>query len=160
MAAVSPMSTRREILLTLDSRLENVALAGRALHGIGAEAGLGPLECDQLELCTVEAVTNCVVHAYNGQPGHEVRVRVTLGEDALVLQVVDQGAPMPPEALEPREPELPEDTLALAEHGRGLLILRMLMDSLDYTSDGRGNVLTLVKRMGAAAGPPPPLADR
>lgn len=144
------MSARREIVLTLDSRLENVALAGRALHGIGEEAGLGPLECDQLELCVVEAVTNCVVHAYNGQPGHEVRVRVALGEDALELQVVDQGTPMPPEALEPREPEEPEDVLTLAEHGRGLMILRVLMDSLDYASDGRGNVLTLVKRVGAA----------
>jgi serine/threonine-protein kinase RsbW len=154
------MSPRREIVITLDSRLENVALAGRALHGLGAEAGLGPLECDQLELCVVEAVTNCVVHAYNGQPGNEVRLRVALGEGALEVQVVDRGSPIPPGALEPREPELPEDALTLAEHGRGLLILRMLMDSLDYTSDARGNVLTLVKRVGAAAGPPPPLADR
>jgi len=142
--------SRREIHLTLESRLENVALAGRALHGIGVEAGFGPAACDELELCVVEAVTNCIQHAYGGQPGHEVRLDVTLLGDTLEVRVVDQGTPMPPGTLEAPEPEVTDDPLALAEGGRGMFILRQLTDSLDYVSDARGNVLTLVKRVRRA----------
>jgi serine/threonine-protein kinase RsbW len=143
------MAPRRTIHLTLPSSLENVALAGRALHGIGAEAGLEPLQCDQLELCVVEAVNNSILHAYEGQPGHEVRLEVALHEDRLEVQVVDRGTPMPPGALEDAVPREPGDVLALAEGGRGLLIMRQLMDGLEYASGARGNVLTLVKRLGS-----------
>jgi serine/threonine-protein kinase RsbW len=148
------MTPRREIHLTLDSRLENVALVGRALHGIGAEAGLEPLQCDQLELCVVEAVTNSILHAYDGKPGKEVRLDVALLDDRLEVRVVDQGTPMPPGTLESAVPQEPGDVLALAEGGRGLVIMRQLLDGLDYASDGRGNVLTLVKRLGGAVKAP------
>lgn len=141
------MGAHRDILLTLDSRLENVALAGRAAYGLGAEAGLEPSDCDLLELCVVEAVTNAVVHAYGGAPGHEVRLHVSVYEDRLELQVMERGSPMPPGLLERPEPELPEEISELAENGRGLFILRSFFDTLDYVSDARGNVLTLVKRV-------------
>jgi anti-sigma regulatory factor (Ser/Thr protein kinase) len=141
------MGDHRDILLTLDSRLENVALAGRASHGLGAEAGLAPSDCDLLELCVVEALTNSIVHAYGGASGHEVRLQVSLFEDRIELRVIDLGTPMPPGLLEREEPEVPEDPLELPESGRGLFILRGFCDTVDYVSDARGNVLTLVKRL-------------
>jgi serine/threonine-protein kinase RsbW len=141
------MGAHRDILLTLDSRLENVALAGRASYALGAEAGLDTSACEVLELCVVEAVTNAIVHAYGGAPGHEVRLHVSLFEERLELRVMDGGTPMPAGLLERPEPELPEDPLELAESGRGLFILRSFFDTLGYVSDARGNVLTLVKRL-------------
>jgi serine/threonine-protein kinase RsbW len=150
------MAAPRQLRLTLDSRLENVALAGRALHGIGSEAGLSAAECDELELCVVEAVTNAIVHAYGGAPGHEVRLSVTLSEEQLELQVSDQGAPMKPGLLERPEPVEPEDPRLRAESGRGLFLMRKLMNGLDYTSDASGNTLKLTKRLGRIPGPPQP----
>jgi anti-sigma regulatory factor (Ser/Thr protein kinase) len=147
------MGAHRDILLTLDSRLENVALVGRASHALGAEAGLAPSDCDLLELCVVEAVTNSILHAYEGASGHEVRLHVLLFEDTVELRVIDQGTPMPPGLLEREEPEVPEEPLELPESGRGLFILKGFCDTVDYVSDARGNVLTLVKRVGSLKSP-------
>jgi serine/threonine-protein kinase RsbW len=142
------MSPPREVRLSLDSRLENVALVGRALHGIAGEAGLGASACDELELCVVEAVTNAILHAYRGEPGHEVALRVTLRDDRLEVRITDQGTPMPPGRLEQPEPEEPDDPLLLAESGRGLTLMRRMMDALSYTSDSGHNTLVLAKRLG------------
>ena len=143
------MTVPRQLRLSFDSRLENVPLAGRALHGIASEAGLSAAECDGLELCVVEAMTNSIVHAYGGAPEHEVRLHVTVSDEQLEVQVIDQGTPMSRELLEREKPPVPENPLLLAESGRGLLLMRQLMDGLDYTTDASGNTLKLIKRLGS-----------
>jgi len=143
------MTAPRQLRLSFDSRLENVPLAGRALYGIASEAGLSAAECDALELCVVEAVTNCIVHAYGGAPAHEVLLHVTVADEQLEVQVIDRGTPMAPGLLERQAPAVPEDPRLLAESGRGLLLLRQLMDRLDYSTDASGNTLKMTKRLGA-----------
>lgn len=140
----------RELSLTLDSRLEHVALAGQALHGIAAAAGLPREACDGLELVLVEAVTNAVVHAYGGRPGHPIRVGVRLTDAQLEVSVHDSGRPMPPGTLERPEAEEPEDVLLMAEGGRGIPLMRRLTDGLSYASTPDGNTLTFTRHRPAA----------
>lgn len=142
------MTAPRQLRLSFDSQLENVALAGRAVHGIASEAGLSAAECDGLELCVVEAVTNSIVHAYGGAPQHEVRLHITVSDEQLEVQVIDHGTPMARELLEREAPAAPEESRRLAESGRGLLLMRQLMDGLDYTTNASGNTLKMTKRLG------------
>ena len=60
------MSFERAITLQLDSRLENVSLAGSAVRTVAGEVGFEQEECERLELCVVEALTNVIEHAYHG----------------------------------------------------------------------------------------------
>ncbi|HLL02815.1 MAG TPA: ATP-binding protein [Myxococcaceae bacterium] len=142
------MAAPRQLRLSFDSRLENVALAGRALHGIAHEVGLSVAACDGLELCVVEAVTNSIVHAYGGAPEHEVRLHVTVSDEVLEVQVIDRGTPMAPGRLERAEPAVLQKPALLAESGRGLLLMRQLMDGLEYTTDASGNTLKMTLRLG------------
>lgn len=141
--------TTRAVLLRIDSRLENVRLVGRAAGTLSALAGLSAFDCAQVELCIVEAVNNCVRHAYGEEPGHPVDVRFCLAHDRLVVEVVDEGLTMPlgpPPSFEfdPRRLE------HLPERGMGLFIIHAIMDQVAYSSSDGRNTLTMVRLLASS----------
>lgn len=93
----------------------------------------------QWELAASEIVTNVTEHAYHGPPG-DLRGRVSLLPDRLQLDVYDDG-----DAFDPARLEAP-DVDSLSNRGRGLHIVRQLMDGVSYTpATPDGNRWRLVK---------------
>lgn len=138
--------------LTIESRLENVALIGMALHRIGLEAGLGEQGAFEVEVCAVEAVNNSVKHAYGGRPGNLVEVEVELGPQCLTIRVSDSGRALPAQLLRRRRGQI-EAPNRLRDNGRGLLIIHSLMDRVVYESKAGTNVMTLCRSLAAPARP-------
>jgi serine/threonine-protein kinase RsbW len=137
----------REITLNIDSRRENVPLVGWAIHRLCEESGLAADDCHQVELATVEAVSNCVRHAYSCQPGHAVSVTVTFLAERLEVRVRDEGCPIPAEKSQPRVVEFdPEDPASIPEGGRGVFLIHQMMDDVRYTTEDGVNVLIMGKR--------------
>lgn len=136
------------LTLRIDSQLDQVFLIGLSVRAIGAAAGLDHEEAGAVELCVVEAVNNAIEHAYREQPGSVVEVEMALAATALRIEVRDRGRRMDWAAA----CALPDAHAAehLAEGGRGVLIMRSLMDGLSYhTADG-WNVLRMVKQLPSA----------
>lgn len=139
--------------LGIDSDLGNVSLVAAAVSSACRYFGLDRATANQVELCTVEAVTNAIKHAYHGQPGQLVSVIVTNETDQLRLEIVDSGTPMPAEyitrLLHGSGVFQIHDTerASLAESGRGLQIMHDLMDSVAYTPEGNFNRLQLTKHI-------------
>jgi serine/threonine-protein kinase RsbW len=133
------------VTLILNSRLEDVFLAGLAVRGICQYTPLDPSTVCQVELCVVEAVTNSVKHAYGGQAGCEVRLEVSLSADRIQFDVSDTGLPM--KTLNTPDPVYDRgDRDALPESGTGLFIIRSVMDRVSYSSEECGrNVLRMIK---------------
>jgi serine/threonine-protein kinase RsbW len=153
--------TAREIEIAIDSRLENVSLVGLAVHRIGEAAGLPSAESHHLELCTVEAVSNAIRHAYGGEQGHTVSVRLRLEPDRIEVRVRDEGRPLPEERRTPRRPDYdPGNLESIPEGGWGLFLIHQMMDRVEYATDGGANVLVMTKRIpepsrvGGPAGEP------
>ena len=129
-----------EIRIAIDSELRNVRLAGMAVRGICSASDLPDRDVFRLELCVVEAVTNCIQHAYSLEPGHTVDVAIRIAPDRLIFIVCDTGKGMPPERIEPATAPPPEKAGIgrLRDGGRGLEIIRKIMDSVSYmTRDGK-----------------------
>jgi serine/threonine-protein kinase RsbW len=141
------LSAERAITLRLDSRLENVPLASVAVRAMAGEEGFAHEECERLELCVVEALTNVIQHAYQGEAGHPVTLLVRLTGEELELRVHDEGLPMPDGLLERPEPDEATTVSALAERGRGLFLLRRIADRIDYRQGPGGNTLVLARRL-------------
>ena len=139
--------------LSIDSYLGNVSLVAAAVSSVCIYLGLDGITANQVELCTVEAVTNAIQHAYHGQPGHLVSVVVTMEIDQLRLEIVDTGTPMPAEyikrLLHGSDVFQISDTerALLAESGRGLQIMHDLLDAVAYTTEGSLNRLQLTKHL-------------
>jgi serine/threonine-protein kinase RsbW len=62
------------------------------LRGVGADPGA----LSDVLLAVSEVVTNCVVHAYRGEPGGKVDLEARRNGDSLLLSVADDGAGMAP----------------------------------------------------------------
>ncbi len=143
----------KEIKLIIDSKLEDVALVGREVNKLCSAAGCPLLEASDVELCVVEAVTNSIEHAYKLKAGHKVEVAFAIYSDELIVGVCDTGEPMDPKLLEEKGPSSflfdPDNLESIPEGGRGLAIIKEIMDSVNYTSKEGKNCFTMKKKLGA-----------
>jgi serine/threonine-protein kinase RsbW len=138
------MGTER-IKLVIESALENVPLVGLSVNNICRHANFSEAVSSQIDLCVVEAVTNCVKHAYNQMPGHKVEVDISLYDDRISFSISDHGEHM--EIFQtPRLEFDPEDVEHLPEGGMGLYIIHQTMDEVSYKTEAGKNTLTLTKR--------------
>lgn len=95
-----------------------------------------------LNLVLTEALANAIKHAHRANANKTVRVEIHIDPQHLCIKVHDQGQGFDLEAL----PEIPPD--APVECGRGLFLIRCLMDEVEYQCGVDGNVLVMKKRLG------------
>jgi serine/threonine-protein kinase RsbW len=105
--------------------------------------GLHPQRLMQLELAVEEAVVNICLYAYEVPPG-ELLVRIEPGESRFVVELIDEGVPFDPLAVD--EPDMRAGVADRAIGGLGIFLVRRVMDEVAYLRDGSRNVLKLVIR--------------
>jgi len=64
------------------------------LSALCAEAGLDYLAGFQLTCAIVEAVNNCIEHAYGEEPGHPITLLWVRRRDRIAVEIRDRGRPM------------------------------------------------------------------
>ncbi len=130
--------------LTIESRMEEVARARRWLTRHASDAGFPEDEVRRLGLAVSEACTNVIRHAYGGEPGKPIELHLEIDETSLKIRIRDLGRRFDLTGYEP--PDLSEPQ----EGGYGILIIRSVMDSVEYdASTGEGTTLTLTKHRPA-----------
>lgn len=97
-----------------------------------------------LNLVLTEAMVNAIRHANANDPQEEVVVRITISDNELIMLVFDHGQGFDIGSI-PEQVCL--DAQLLDEHGRGLFIMRSLMDSVQYRKVDGGNVLEMRKKL-------------
>jgi len=105
--------------------------------------GLNNSEALKVKTCVVEAINNCVEHAYEGQAGN-VTMRVWEEDEQIQIQIVDDGQAPEITNPDPNSGELPDP---ISDRGRGMAIMRAWMDDLSMTRTGSSNVLCMSKRI-------------
>ena len=138
------------------STLEEVSALASVVRRMAEQAGCTQEEVFALDLAASEAASNSVVHAYQKEPGHLVKVRLSVEPSEIVLTVLDDGWPVPPEHRVPTPPpEGPDDPALLAESGRGLYLIHQVMDSVAFETRDGSNVLVMKRRRPRAAASAP-----
>jgi serine/threonine-protein kinase RsbW len=87
-----------------------------------------------------EALANAMIYGNGGDPDKRVRVEVELSRDEVALQVSDEGKGFDPAQVP--DPTLPENLDGTG--GRGIFLIRELMDEVRYNEPG--NCVRLVLR--------------
>lgn len=95
-----------------------------------------------INVVLTEALVNAIRHANADNPDEEVEIKIIVTDEELLLQVVDHGKGFDLTSIT-HSPEVDEDELE--DHGRGLYIIRSLMDSVEYRHVKGGNVLEMRK---------------
>jgi len=92
-----------------------------------------------LRTALAEALGNAIRYGTGEDPERVVRVQVELGRDAVRIYVVDDGHGFDPTRLpDPTHPDNLE-----REYGRGLFVIRHLVDDVEFNEKGNGICLTL-----------------
>jgi serine/threonine-protein kinase RsbW len=92
-----------------------------------------------INLVLTESIANAILHANKEDPEKEVHISISIHCQKLKIQVFDQGSGFDLNTLPPLSAE------ELDEHGRGIFIIRSLMDRVSYHRLEKGNVLEMVK---------------
>ena len=123
--------------LNIQSGSEAPAMAGDWVMEHCRQAGLGESTAFRVMTCVVEAVNNCVEHAYREKPG-KIGIRLFRNAHWLVVQVQDRCAPITRQAATAEPDPLQID-------GRGWFIMQQWMDVAQYRRRYLSNVVTLAK---------------
>lgn len=93
-----------------------------------------------------EALSNAMLYGNGDDPKKRVRVEVTMRREAITVCVTDEGTGFDPEGVP--DPTCPERIVL--EGGRGIFLMRELMDEVQYNE--RGNSVTLHLRLVGSSG--------
>ena len=137
---------RETVVMKMDSRSENEEFA-RVVAAVFASR-LDPTleELDDIKTAVSEAVTNAIIHGYQGGEGI-VELNLTAEENVLTVTVQDAGVGIPDveKAMEPMYTTAPEGERS----GMGFSFMEAFMDQVEVISaPGKGTTVIMRKKIG------------
>ncbi len=126
-------SRRNAVAPTIDRILEVVA-----------PAGLDGDRMTDLAVALAEALSNAAVHGHRLDPSRRVGIAVSVEPGCVVVEVADSGGGF--DARRVSDPTAPERQLAPG--GRGIFLMRRLVDEVAYNAAGNTVRLTVRQRNG------------
>ncbi|MDY0213472.1 MAG: ATP-binding protein [Desulfuromonadaceae bacterium] len=137
-------------LLEVDIKVPNQTKYLRLIGQIGEDVA-GALErfnnsdpeelAYHINLVLTEAMANAIKHANKNDPTKDVHISINLTDDLLSIKVYDQGQGFD---ISTADLQTPDPAL---DHGRGVFLIRSLMDSVTYSRCDTGNVLEMRKSL-------------
>ncbi len=127
----SALSELLDLSIAADS--EAVATVVDAISETLAQLEVPEQKRFEIALAVQEALANAVVHGCGNDPSKQVRCRLKSDpRGRVVIIVTDPGPGFSPEVL--ADPKRGENLYA--DHGRGVYLIRQLMDEVQFESSG------------------------
>ena len=97
-----------------------------------------------IEVAVVEAANNILKHSYKGEPDHIIELTISHKGTEMEFALKDTGPEF--DISKVSRPELKWDDISdIPESGRGVFIIREIMDRLDYIRTDGINILKMVR---------------
>jgi anti-sigma regulatory factor (Ser/Thr protein kinase) len=140
--ANSSAGRRQELRVVLSSSAQLVTFR-QQLRGLLAARHVTEAEREAIVLAAVEALDNALLACERCERSDcQVEVVVSLIADYVCVEVRDAGAGTKGACL-----DLAKLAGESAEHGRGLYLMRELMESLELVSRSQGTLVRMMKRL-------------
>ena len=97
----------------------------------------------QLRLAVEEAVVNVIDYAYPAGQQGDIEIRIMSDGGTLKTVIIDSGVAFDPTVKEKADTSLSAEDRQIG--GLGILLVRELMDSINYEREDGKNILTLIK---------------
>jgi serine/threonine-protein kinase RsbW len=110
---------------------------------IAREAGFDESSTDDLSIAITELFNNAIHHGNRGNEKKTVTLTYILHSKYLSISVLDQGDGFIPDNI--KNPLDPENLLA--ESGRGIYLVKMLMDGIDFNITENGSEIIIRKNL-------------
>lgn len=140
------LEKENKMKLELDSKSENESFARVVVAAFCTRLDPTMEEISDIKTAVSEAVTNCVVHGYEGKEG-TITIECKIKDNDITIIVSDSGVGIDnvKEAMEPLFTTKPE----LERSGMGFSFMEAFMDELQVKSQkGMGTTIIMKKRIG------------
>ncbi len=118
-----------------------------SVRSLVVRCGLGDAVATDAEIAVDEAMQNVLRHAYLGRTPARIDLTAWIDDDHLWVEIRDYAEPVDLDTIRPRDwdPDRPG--------GFGTRLIQSVMDRVAYAHapDGRGNIVTLGRRLSRAA---------
>ncbi|MFC7371177.1 anti-sigma F factor [Fictibacillus iocasae] len=135
---------RNEMKLQFSALSQNESFARVTVASFIAQIDPTIDELTEIKTVVSEAVTNAIIHGYEGRPDGVVHIHAVLDEDMIKLTIRDNGIGIPDldEARQPLFTSKPE----LERSGMGFTIMENFMDEVEIVSEpSYGTTIHLTK---------------
>jgi serine/threonine-protein kinase RsbW len=133
----------RNINFTIKSERSEILKFEKILEDINKEFGLIQDRLINYQIAISEALVNAIVHGNKENPEKSVFIEINFDKEKLETKIKDQGNGFILEDI----PDPTENNNLLKEHGRGIFIIKSLVDKFECHSSKNGTefILTIVK---------------
>ena len=132
----------RRMTITIRAKLEDVALAGLSVRAVSEFELFSQEDAILIELAVCEALNNAIIHALSDRPDEFIHLEIAHASDGIVFCISNCGVGIPGGLDGVAKAQKP----SLASSGRGIAIMREIMDNVTYERRGECSFLTLEKR--------------
>ena len=141
------MKNEIEIRIRVPNQTRYLSLVGRIGENMAREICRLSDNVDSfannINVVLTEAMVNAIKHANAADPNKEVHILIKISNEELAIKVYDSGKGFDLNSI-PNPAFTPG---CLEEKGRGIFIIRSLMDSVVYRKARGGNVLEMKKAL-------------
>ena len=135
-----------EMKLEFTSKSNNESFARITIAAFVAQLDPTIEEISDIKTAVSEAVTNAIVHAYPNREDGIVKMKVTINNDEIEIEVSDTGEGI--ENVEEAKKPLFTTKSNLERSGMGFAIMESFMDELKVESIfGLGTKITMIKKI-------------
>lgn len=145
------MQSVNNIKLIIQSRPENIAIARVTVAAFVAQIDLTIDELEDIKVAVSEAVSNSIIHGYEGDKDQWIEIKVQRFEDLFEISICDQGKGIE-DINKAMEPAFSTDPQRM---GLGFVFMQSFMDEVQVISEsGKGTTVKLIKRLAAVHSTP------
>jgi serine/threonine-protein kinase RsbW len=137
------VSNQKDIIqeLTIPSTPDQIQVVEEQAESLARLAGFAEDERDNIAIAITEMVANAIFHGNHADAAKNVHVRFRLDAQELNIAIRDEGGGFDPDAV--ADPLQPENLLK--DRGRGIFIVRTLMDEVNFRPANPGTEVVLIK---------------
>ena len=127
--------------ILVPSDLEHLADVDLFLEGTLRGFGVNESVVADIAISVSELINNAIVHGNKNSSEKSVSMKITRDKGKVVIVIRDEGGGFMPDEV----PDPLADENLLHEVGRGLFIVRSLMDEVEVTPSSSGTTITIKK---------------
>jgi len=137
---------RNEVNVTFPAIAENASLARLIIMGVLSPLDIDTQQITEIKTVVSEAVTNAIIHGYEGNPSGIVEFKVIFEGRRLHVEVKDKGVGI--DDIEQAKQPLFTTKQDEDRSGLGFLIIESFTDEFKVTSEpGVGTTVTFVREI-------------
>ena len=115
-------------------------VATQSSEVIAKHMNLSEEKSAEISMALIEACINAFEHS---ETKTEIFINFIISDDSLTIKVIDKGKGF--DAFINSLPDIDDKLVSDKKRGWGLMLIKELMDNVDYESDHTGTTLTMVK---------------